>query len=94
MKIMTTSCTDNITGFMVLATDCSYNFAMDWLARELDKYDVEILSCVTDKVTGYTKIKTGQYSHILGDFKPCDDYYYDEERGYLLRDLKIMNYPY
>lgn len=88
MKIMTTSCTDNITGFMILATDCSYNIAMDWLETEFFKYDIDIVDCKIDSITGYTKIRTVQYGH------ESDNYYYDEIRGYLLRDFKNITRPY
>lgn len=84
MRVFTAECKDSITGYAMVLTDCSYNMACDWLERELNKYDVDIYECKNDSKTGYTVLKTGQYSSILNEYVPCRTYYYDESRGYLL----------
>lgn len=83
MKEFKICCRDSITGFEMILSDCSYNMAMDWLVRK----NIDILSCKNSTIyNNMTVIKTGIWSHILGDFKPSRTFYYDETRGYLLGD--------
>ena len=84
MKVFTTECKDTATGYAMVLADCSYNFACDWLERTLAKYNVDIYDCKKDSKTGFTVLKSGQYSPILGEYIPCRKYYYDETRGCLL----------
>ena len=84
MKVFTMECKDSVTGYAMVLSECSYNMACDWLERTLKKYGVDIYDCKIDSKTGFTVLKSGQYSHILGDFKPCRKYFYDEVRGFLL----------
>ena len=74
----------SITGYSMVLSECSYNMACDWLERTLAKYGVDIYDCKVDSKTGFTILRSGKYSHILGDFKPCRKYFYDESRGVLL----------
>lgn len=84
MRKFTVECKDDKTGLSMVLSECSYNMAMDWLVHTLEKYDVDIYRCEYDINRKMQVIFTGKFSHILGDFKPCRRYYYDEERGYLL----------
>ena len=84
MRVFTTECKDSVTGYSMVLSECSYNMACDWLARTLAKYGVDIYNVKKDYKTDFTILESGRYSHILGDFKPCRKYYYDEVRGYLL----------
>lgn len=84
MRKFTTECKDDKTGLSMVLSECSYNMAMDWLVKELEKYGVEIYRCEYDYRKEMYVIFTGEFSHILADFKPCRRYFYDEERGYLL----------
>ena len=63
------SCKDNKTGLSLVASDCSYNFAIDFL---LSKGAI-IQSCCHDQKKNWTVIAT-----------PRREFYYDENRGILL----------
>lgn len=84
MRKFTVECKDTKTGLSMVLSECSYNMACDWLAHTLKEYGVDIYNCEYDDKIGMTVLHTGKFSHILGDFKPCRRYFYDEERGYLL----------
>ena len=76
-------CTDNITGYAMILSECTYNQACDWLSRELAKWDREIYRTEID-ADGMAHIFTGRY--IVEDQKYINRrmFYYDEQRGYLL----------
>ena len=83
MKEFKVCCRDSITGFKMILSECSYNMAMDYLTRN----GIVILSCKNSTIyNNITVVKTGIWSHILGDFKPNRTFYYDEARRYLLCD--------
>lgn len=68
MTVFKIFCKDSITGMEMIATDCSFNAACDYLEHQnLGKY----LGC--DSFGNISKIKFDKR-----------DFFYDEERGYLL----------
>lgn len=81
MKHFTSETKDTRTGLSMVLTECSYNEAMDWLSKELLKYNV-VISCIGSmhkpyelKVIDTETIKVGAKMRT---------FYYDEDRGYLL----------
>ena len=63
------SCKDKITGLSLIASECSYNFAIDFLLSK----GAEIESCRHDNVKDQTVIITKNRL-----------FFYDENRGVLL----------
>ena len=63
---------DNITGYELLLSECSYNMAMKWLENEINK--LGHISNIECKKEGYLiVIETSGRT-----------FFYDEDRGYLL----------
>lgn len=80
MRLFQTECKDSKTGLSMVLSEVSYNFACDWLERELKKYGRVIWKVVANyEGDGLTHIWTGEREGNLGR-----KFYYDEERGYLL----------
>ena len=77
MRKFVTSCKDSKTGYEMILSECSYNMAMDWLEKEMNKYGLSISHIETTKE--YTKIYTEDDKSV-----PGRTFVYDEERGYLL----------
>ena len=77
MRIFKTVCRDTKTGYEMILSECSYNMAMDWLQREMDKHGLFISRIEITK--DYTRIYTED-----GECVPGRKFYYDEGRGYLL----------
>ena len=78
MRKFMVTCKDDITGYQMILSECSYNQAMAWLGVILNRHDMTC-ECLSNNDTGLTDIfikdKNGN---------PCRTFYYDEERGYLL----------
>lgn len=81
MRKFKTATKDSKAGYEMILSECSYNMAMYWLERELDKYNVVIR--YTEK-TNYPCNLTiiGTETKNVGAIMRT--FYYDEERGYLL----------
>lgn len=84
---------DSKTGRQLVLSDASYNMAMDWLQRDQDKYMREIFrceNCGTNNMEIYTGIPTKDINPHTGYedvwYKNIIKFYYDEERGYLMKE--------
>ena len=81
MRVFQTEAKDTKTGLSMVLSECSYNMAMDWLSRELKRYNVTIVAIGSMHIPYELKtiitqtIETGAYMRT---------FYYDEERGVLL----------
>lgn len=77
MKVFTTLCKDDKTGFQMILSECSYNMAMDWLDKKLKKTNMWIEQ---------TRVRDGLTEILITDkhLLRGRTFYYDEERGYLL----------
>lgn len=78
MRVFTTLCKDNKTGYQMILSECSYNMAMDWLERK----------CLKNGCT-FSTVQTYVYNLVAvavldRNGVPVRIFYYDEERGYLL----------
>lgn len=82
MRVFTTECKDNKTGYSMVLSDCTYNMACDWLERTLKKYGVEICGLHYDANTKMTEFYSGRPDK--NGLNLCRKYFYDENRGYLL----------
>ena len=83
MRIFKTACKDNITGYEMLLSECSYNTACFWLCQELKKRNLEIIQ--TNKIKHNTLDLTELITNSFSG--GCDlRFIYDETRGYLLAD--------
>lgn len=87
MRKFVTTCIDEKTGYTMILSEASYNVAMDWLQREVQKYGREIFR-VENEDTNHMTIYTGKpridcdekwYTNIV-------KFYYDEVRGYLMQE--------
>ncbi len=88
MRKFTTECKEDKYHYSMVLSEVSYDEAMDWLQRELEKYGHEIYR--TEKhINGLMYIWTGKFEFFKGD-ACCGQYvqhrmfYYDEDRGYLM----------
>lgn len=72
MQVFTASCKDNKYGYEMVVSECSYNFACDYIERKLE---YKITKCSKDIMRGLTEIKTTD--NII--------FIYDEVRGFLMR---------
>lgn len=86
MRVFNTYCKDEKTGYEMMLSECSFNQAMNWLEIELLKENNEIIgvSCKGDVYTIHTapiadELSEEEQRGLLGR-----DFFYDEERGYLL----------
>ena len=72
---------DNLTGCELLLSEASYNMACDWLEKWFKRWNWEVLEARQTTYKGYalTIIKGGHN-------KQQRNFYYDEERGYLLAE--------
>jgi hypothetical protein len=84
MREIRISCKDDKTGYQVLLTETSYNFACDWLDKVVKEAGREICRCFHNDETGLTEIWTAEWSDKICNYKPTRHYFYDESRGYLL----------
>ena len=71
MRIFTSVCKDNKYGYEMIASECSYNFACNYIERNLNH---KISKCSKDIMRGLTEIETKNITFV-----------YDEDRGYLMR---------
>jgi len=71
MRIFTSVCKDNKYGYEMIASECSYNFACNYIERNLN---YKISKCSKDIMRGLTEIETKNITFV-----------YDEDRGYLMR---------
>ena len=71
MQIFTSVCKDNKYGYEMVASECSYNFACNYIERNLN---YKISKCSKDIMRGLTEIETKNITFV-----------YDEDRGYLMR---------
>lgn len=72
MRIFTSVCKDDKYGYEMIASECSYNFACDYIERNLN---CRISKCSKDIMRGLTEIETAKNITFV----------YDENRGYLMR---------
>ena len=84
MRVFKTSCIDNITGYEMLLSECSYNTACFWLCQELKKRNLEITQTnkIKHNTLDLTELITNSFSGGLHALR----FIYDETRGYLLTD--------
>lgn len=81
MREFNASSIDSVTGNGMVLSDVSYNMAMDWLSKELERYGFEIYLIEQDIKSGIKYIFT---SGKEDPFLRGRTFYYDESRGYLL----------
>lgn len=83
MRIFKTACKDNITGYELLLSECSYNTACFWLQSELAKRNLHIedISKLKHNTLDLTELVTNNFSGCF-----ALRFIYDETRGYLLAD--------
>ena len=72
MQIFTSICKDNKYGYEMVASECSYNFACDYIEKTLE---YKITKCSKEIMRGLTEIKTANDITFV----------YDEVRGFLMR---------
>lgn len=72
MRVFTASCKDSKYGYEMVASECSYNVACDYIERNLE---YKITKCSKDIMRGLTEIKTTDNITFV----------YDEARGFLMR---------
>jgi len=78
MRKFMTECKDTKTGLSMVLSECSYNMAMLWIQDEVDRRDGYQF-----KLFG----KDWEGLYVIRVLKGCTkirDFFYDEERGYLL----------
>ena len=75
---------DSKTKYELILSDCSYNVAMDWLQKDMAKYNVEVYKSEYDTERKLVVLYAGKFSYILNDYRLIRKFYYDDERGYLL----------
>lgn len=84
---------DSKTGRTLVLSDASYNIALDWLQRELEKGGKEIFRC-EGCGTNNMQIYTGEPTIGINPNTGYEDiwyknqvlFYYDEERGVLTQE--------
>ena len=96
MRKFTTLTVDSYTGYNIVLSECSYNMAMDWLNKEIQKSDAKIFRIfkVVKGIKPLMRIEVGVPHYgkdIMGGtnvyYGLCRNFYYDEDRGYLLKDF-------
>ena len=85
MRKFTTYCTDQKTGHQIIYSECSYNMACFELENELSKIGIDIVDA-RPIPNGLMQIST------MENGKRGRNFYYDEERGYLLADDKLKGW--
>lgn len=95
MRKFVTSCIDEKTEYEMVLSEVSYNMAMDWLQRDLEKsiYPREIYrteSNGTDDMLIYVGIRTIGRNPMTGYedvwYTNTVIFHYDESRGYLMKE--------
>lgn len=95
MKVFTAFCMDEKTGYEMVLSEVSYNVAMEWLQRDIEKsiYPREIFRIEnngTDDKLVYVGIPKRNINPMTGyeDVWYTNQviFHYDESRGYLLRE--------
>ena len=81
MRVFKAAAKDSKTGYAMVLSECSYNMAMDWLSRELDKCGREVYKAEYIPLTPFTRILT---RGLTSEEMFTRTFYYDESRGYLL----------
>ena len=74
MRVFTTICIDKLTNMQMILSECSFNEACSHLESVQEKYNLGKYLGTECMGKNTTKIKFAN-----------DTFYYDEERGYLLR---------
>ena len=84
MRVFTTLCKDDKTGYQMILSECSYNMACDWLDKKCKKVGAEICRTEHNIKTNLDELWVAKWSDRINNYEPCRKYFYDEERGYLL----------
>ena len=91
MRVFAVKCVDK-TGHTMVAEECSYNIAMDWLQRVQRRVGRDIFRLDHEdsyNTTIYTGLPVDGYD-MNGKperfYTNIEKYYYDEFRGYLMSD--------
>lgn len=87
MRVFTTLCKDEKTGYQMVLSECSYNMAMDWLERKVKKELIDPgFHHYISSHNGIKLIKIVVDSWHEGVQKYVENriFYYDEDRGYLM----------
>lgn len=94
MRKFVTTCIDKETGYTMILSEASYNVAMDWLQREVQKYGREIFRTEnngTDDMWIYVGTPKKDVNPMTGEtdvwYANKVVYHYDESRGYLMQGL-------
>lgn len=77
MKIFKTTCIDKLTRMQMILSECSFNEACSYLESVQEKYNLG--KYLGTECMGLTTTKL---------MFENDTFYYDEDRGYLLRYIK------
>ena len=95
MKVFTAFCVDEKTGYEMVLSDVSYNVAMEWLQRDIEKsiYPREIFR-IENNGADDKQIYVGIRKYGRNPMTGYEDvwythqviFHYDESRGYLLRE--------
>lgn len=93
MRKFVTTCIDEKTHYTMVLSEASYNQAMEWLQREVDKYGKEIFRTEnngTDDMliyVGTPKIDTNPMNGYYDVWYTNQViFHYDESRGYLMQE--------
>lgn len=92
MRVFTGLCKDGLTGYQMIACDCSYNMAMELLQKEALKHGREIYrceNCNANRMQIYVgKPTAGTDYNGRPDIWYTNTviFYYDEARGYLMKE--------
>ena len=88
MTVYKTLCKDSKTGYRMVASGLSFNEATKWLENELKEENSEIIGIALNGAM-YT-IHTQPFVDMLTEeeakWVTITDFFYDEERGYLLAE--------
>lgn len=87
MTVYKTLCKDSKTGYYMVLSDVSYNKAVDWLEREMSEegsgeitgieFDGDL--CIIHTFPFTDELTENEQRGLIGR-----NFFYDEERGYLL----------
>ena len=87
MRQFKTSCKDSKTGHEMVLSECSFNMAVDWLEREvMQKYGMEVVSTTGTRGSGIQMLCLGRWNETENYYEDTIAYYYDEDRGYLMKE--------
>lgn len=77
-------CIDNKTNMKMIYSECSYNMACMEIESEMTAQGKHFVSAKTDREKGMTRI----------EFSDNNVFYYDEDRGLLLKDEEFLPVGY